>query len=85
MRLGLGIQPNVVLALECTVCQQLLDFDKQAEDMTCAALFGAKTYAVCSGCLQQVAPSTADDPDYQRRWRVKSFERFGRVVREALA
>ena len=77
------MQLQTALRLRCTVCDRSIDFEQRDEDMVDAALFGVKDpYWVCPGCLQTVKSyELHDDPEYQRRVRVKLFERFGRVVR----
>ena len=60
--LGLQILP----ALSCTTCGQLIDAERQRIDSDAAALFGTEPYAWCVECGQQVAPPWTDT--YKRLW-----------------
>lgn len=67
MMLGLQLQPSLRLVqwLECDTCGQVIDSDKSKEDLTEAALFGAKKYSICIVCQQKVEKPTKK---YKQKW-----------------
>lgn len=52
-------QLRLLVAQECPVCLNLRDDDARDEAQTCRALFGAKRWAICPACGQQVTQQTA--------------------------
>lgn len=46
----MGLKPELLLALECTVCLQVRDHEDAEEAATAALLFGARRWAICPCC-----------------------------------
>lgn len=58
---------EIVQALECRVCRQLILPDRQQQDRQDARLFGVIKYAACPCCSQRVPDPT--DRNYRQRAR----------------
>jgi len=59
-----------VVALECTVCRQLMWEERRREGVQLQALVGSVNYGICCGCYQTVDPSDMD-AQYKRRWTLR--------------
>jgi hypothetical protein len=70
MSFGLTLSHRLLTALECSACHQLMDPDRAMETTTEVALFGAKKYAWCPICHQEVQESQWT-PAYKRRWTME--------------
>lgn len=72
MALGQGL--TLRLTLTCGCCGQPIDPERVEQACTAAALFGARRYAICPVCWQEV--SGPWDRGYKARWtrRMRRFE-----------
>jgi hypothetical protein len=67
MTMGLSMRMSIRLAMECSVCRQILDDHKRDVTAIEAAIFGAASYAVCCACGMEVVER--HDRNYRKRWR----------------
>jgi hypothetical protein len=80
--MNLSLQPRLRLALRCNTCGQLVEQETRDEQLVDVLMFGTMSpYAVCVGCLQDMTYPGWADPEYQRRFRVTLFKKYGTVVR----
>lgn len=69
---------RLTLALECSVCGQLMLVDDVEQTKMLVVLVGAAPFAVCP-CCQQRAPHPKD-PGYRARARAWADETAGRAT-----
>lgn len=70
------------LALRCGVCDQLLNSERQENDLATALLMGTTDpYQICPCCKQIPPEDTKQNQEYRRKTRVWLFVHYHRVVR----
>jgi hypothetical protein len=65
LSLSLAMHPALTIYCECPVCRQPME-QEVAETTVQVALFGAKQYGMCIGCLQEVEAPFGRA--YKTRW-----------------
>lgn len=68
-----GLQ--IVPTLTCSLCDQLIDFERQQLDTSEVVLFGTAPYAWCLSCGQEVPRPWTEE--YKDRWKQASRELRG--------
>lgn len=61
---------SLCLGFVCSWCQQLMEEAAAKRDTQRMALFGAKKYAICLNCYQEVNYED-QTPQYKRRWTLR--------------
>ena len=64
LELRLYNAPQLILALRCPMCRHLIDGKEIDRAAVNARLFGAKPYAICLNCGQEM------EPPWDRRYKV---------------
>jgi hypothetical protein len=77
----MGMELRLCHRFRCNVCRHLIDEDRARDDAVTAAIFGAKPYAICIGCKQEVKRISAA---YKRRWDAVYFTNHKEVVMDEL-
>ena len=70
MQMGMGYTLRQKISLECSMCKQPMDSEKQQETRRSAAIFGSVPYAVCPVCNQEVSKEMQTE-EYCRQWNIR--------------
>lgn len=69
---------RLTYALECPVCKQNFNGEKQTTTAQIAIIFGAVKYSICCNCIQEVDIETIKNHWYRKRWDKKMQKEMGK-------